>query len=83
MKDTPEEWTEAQNALFVRVYRFMIGNQSAVRHPKCFEISPAHWQTICHNAAWTAAEMLETDDLTVLDADTEEVVASSGRMVTH
>lgn len=78
MADTPEEWTDEQNQLFVRVYRFMIANQSGVRHPDSQEIAPAQWQTICHNSAWAAAEMLETDDLTILDTETEQVIASSG-----
>lgn len=74
---TPEEWTAEQNAMFVKVYRFLIANQPAVKHPSAPMASEEHWQTICHNAAWTAAEFMDTDDLRVIDLDTEEVLAQS------
>jgi hypothetical protein len=79
MSDTPEEWTEEQNTMFVRLYRFLMANQYAVRHPRSPEIIQEHWQTICHNAAWSAAEFMDTDELTIIDSDTEEVLAQSPR----
>lgn len=77
MSDTPEDWTDEQNDMFVKLYRFMIGNQQAIRHPRAAEVTQEHWQTICHNAAWSAAEFMDTDDLTIIDAGTEIVLAQS------
>lgn len=77
MSDTPDDWTDEQNAMFVKLYKFMIGSQSAVKHPDAPEASADHWQTICHNAAWSAAEFMTTDDLTIIDTETEQVLASS------
>lgn len=77
MSDTPEDWTDEQNAMYVKLYKFMLTNQDAIRHPKSSELPHEEWQTICHNAAWGAAEFLDTDDLTIIDTETEQVIAAS------
>ena len=77
MSDTPEDWTDEQNAMFVKLYKFMVRSQAAIRHPDSPEVPAEQWQTICHNAAWSAAEFVDADDLTIIDADTEQVLAHS------
>lgn len=73
----PDEWTDEQNVTFMRLYRFMLANQSQMNHPRCIPMSAEHWQTVCHNAAYLAAEFLEHDDIRILDADTEALIAWS------
>lgn len=75
MSDIPERWTEAQKAIYAKVYRFMVTNPNAMRHPDMALPSTEHWQTVAHNAAWIAAEFLELDDLTIVDSDTNQIVA--------
>ena len=77
MADTPDDWTDEQNALFVKLYKFIIANQPAMKHPDAPSLPPEHWQTIAHNTAWSAAEFLDADDLTIRDADSDEVMAWS------
>jgi len=36
-----------------------------------------HWQTICHNAAWAAVELLDYDEISIIDSNTGEVIAHS------
>lgn len=81
LQNLPSDWSEAQNTLYVKVHRFMSANKDSMCHPRGAVLDVEHWQTICHNAAFTAAEMLETDFLRILDVDTEEVIAESpGRL---
>lgn len=75
-KDLSEDWNVQERELFGRVYRFMVSNQAAMCHPRC-SIPIDQWQTICHNAAWIAADLLNNEALRVLDLDTEEVIAES------
>ena len=81
VENLPDDWSEAQNILYVKVHRFMSANKNAMSHPQAPVFTDEHWQTVCHNAAFLAAEMLETDSLRILDVDTEEVIAESpGRL---
>lgn len=77
MIDFPDDWTPEQFAVFSRVYDFLICNQCGVSHPQAVAISSRHWQTICHNAAYVAAEMIECETLNVLDNETGELIAAS------
>lgn len=77
--DIPDEWSEAERALYMRVYRFMVANQGAMCNPTAAPIKPEHWDTIAHNCAWVAADLRDCESLRILDADTEEVVAESPR----
>lgn len=77
MNELPDDWSEAQNALFTKVYKFITANPGAFQHPRAAALPAEHWQTIAHNAAYCAAELLENDSLRVLDADTEELIAAS------
>ena len=72
----PEDWSEAQNALFAKVYRWMIANRTVFPHPAAAQMSIEHWQTISHNAAWCAAELLEAASLRLID-DLDQVIAES------
>ena len=76
----PQDWTDEQGELFALVYRFAVANQDAIRHPRTREIPMEEWATICHNAAFTAAEFMETDDLTVSDLETGAVLAVTPRL---
>lgn len=70
------EWSGSQCALYRRVYLFMMANQQAFRHPAGPMLGLAHWQTICHNAAFACAEFIETDDLTIT-GEGGEILAST------
>jgi hypothetical protein len=83
MASTPEDWSNQQNATFMRVYRFMLTNQAAMNHPKAAPMPVDHWHTVCHNAAYVAAESLETSDFRILDADTQELIAYSPQGLAH
>lgn len=76
-KNLPDDWTEEQNAIFTRVYKFLIANAAAVQHPRAAPVAVEHWQTIAHNAAWVAAELRDCEEVRILDGDTEEVIAAS------
>ena len=74
--DTPDDWDEEQNRLFIAVYRFLIANQKSCTHPDS-HIPVDQWQTICHNAAWAAVELLDYDEISIIDSDTGEIIAHS------
>lgn len=52
--ETPEGWTDEQNAVFSRMYSHMLDNQPVMTHPKADTIPQEHWNTVCWNAAWMA-----------------------------
>lgn len=70
-------WTEAQRRHYGRLFRFMLANQHAFRHPSAPVLTDEQWETTAHNAAWMAAEMLEPGDIEILDPDTDEFVATT------
>ena len=76
MNDTPDRWTEEQKTLYTRVLRFMETNGQVILHPSMPPVDPAHLATICHNAAFVAAEMLEHNQLRIID-DEGRIVAES------
>lgn len=76
--DTPEHWTAAQISVFTRTCRFMAQNQFAFHHPGAPLLSVEHWQTVCHNAAWIAAEFLECETLAILDEDAVFAASMAG-----
>lgn len=53
--ETPDNWTPLQRALFVRLYRHMVSNQEAFKHPRAPMLDAGLWVTTCWNAAWMAA----------------------------
>lgn len=53
----PDTWTDEQCAMFQRLYRHMLGNQTVFSHPKAARVPGEHWQTTCWNAAWVAVLM--------------------------
>ena len=76
--DTPDEWSTDQNALFMRMHRFMVENPRMFMHPQAADISAEHWACTAHNAAWHAADLMALDDdtaLVIVDADTGEEMA--------
>jgi len=77
----PEEWTEEQREMFSHVFRFMVMNQRSMIHPQTPEIPDDQWLTVCHNAAWAAAEFMECDELNIIDLNTGMIMASTPRMV--
>lgn len=73
--DTPDDWTEEQRDLFVKVHRFITANQQTFVHPAAPPIESAHFNTIAWNAAFVAAELMAGDDCRIIDADTQETLA--------
>ncbi len=81
--ELPDDWNEKQQKLFMRVYRFLVGNMDSVCHPLAPQIKVEHWQTIAHNAAFVAAECIEHGTLRIIDDHTQEVLAETPDKVTH
>jgi hypothetical protein len=75
--DIPSDWTSEQRALFSRLHKLMTESQSVFMHPDAVRLSDEHWSTVALNAAWTAAEMIGSDDKIVFrDRETGEVLAT-------
>mgnify|MGYP001574360798 CR=1 FL=1 len=83
MDSLPDDWTDEQHALFLRVFRFLSSNMDAVCHPKTPRLRPEHWQTICHNAAFVAAECVMAENLRIMDSNTNETIAESAPHIKH
>ena len=75
--ELPEDWTDEQLAVFGKVLRFMLSNQSLHCHPDMPNVDPEHWQTICHNSAFLAASIVGGEELIIHDTDTELVLATT------
>ena len=71
--ETPEEWTDEQNALFSRIFVHMQGNQWLFTHPKATKVPDEHWCITCWNAAWMAAECHNQDHGPMVFFDENEV----------
>lgn len=55
-----KNWTEAQQRIFLRLYRHMRLNQSLYTPPGMTPIPRAEWQVISGSAARMAAQLLES-----------------------
>jgi hypothetical protein len=66
--DTPDYWTEEQGTVFDKVKRFIASNQDGVRHPGAKSVSQEHWNTIAHNCAYIAAELMDADEVSIFEA---------------
>lgn len=55
-----KNWTEAQQRLFLRIYRHMRLNQGLYTPPGMTPILRAEWQVISGSAARMAAQLLES-----------------------
>lgn len=73
-------WNEAQRRIYGRVYRFMVLNQRSACHPDQAHLPADQWDTICHNAAWLAAEFIEAGEITFRDMDGEVVATSKDHL---
>jgi hypothetical protein len=69
LDDTPDDWTLAQNVVFSRLFRHMIGNQAVFTHPDAAEIEPDHWRTVCWNASWMAASFINMEQVPFTHVD--------------
>ena len=76
MKETPDDWTPAQNELFQRVYSFMVKNPLAFVHPQAALIAPEFWETTCFNAAYSAAQFADGCGEFTIVSDDDTVFAS-------
>lgn len=76
----PEDWTEEQHAMFSKVSTFMAANKKAVSHPASVEVSDEHWLTVCHNAGWIAAELMDCDELSIFDQTTGALFAQTPKL---
>lgn len=80
IKELPDGWGPEQAALYAALHSFMVDNQSIFMHPDAPALSAEHWYTVCHNAAWVAAEKInchaEETILRFVDADTGEELAT-------
>lgn len=59
---TPDEWSDAQRALFSRMFRHMNEQQAMFTHPDATTVESDHWQTTCWNAAWVATVMSASEE---------------------
>jgi hypothetical protein len=50
------KWDGRARRMFNSLFSFMMLNQNLFHHPKQALIEEKHWETVAHNAAWTAAE---------------------------
>lgn len=72
-----ESWTDEQKKLYVRVYRWITVNQHGFSPVGIPTVPTEIWDRLAHNAAWVAADMLVSDELTIYATDSDEVVAQS------
>ena len=56
-----KNWTEAQQRIFLRLYRHMRLNQSLYTPPGMTPIPRAEWQVISGSAARMAAQLMESE----------------------
>jgi hypothetical protein len=77
MNDLPDDWTDEQQDLFTKVYKFMLVSQGAMTAPEASPIGDRDWGCICFNAAFTAAELLVNESLRIIDLDTEQTLTES------
>lgn len=77
-RDTPDEWSGAQDMLFVRMCRFMVENPAMFQHPGAAPVPPEHWACTAHNASWHAADLMETSAgvaLVIVDPESGDELA--------
>lgn len=55
-----KDWTDAQQRLFLRIYKHMRLNQSLYTPPGMTPIPRAEWQVVSGSAARMAAQLLES-----------------------
>lgn len=55
------DWSEAQRALFVGLFRRMFDNQSLFAHPKAARVTDDQWRTTAWTAAVAAADLIKKD----------------------
>lgn len=76
MSELPDEWSEEQRSLFLRLHRLLVENQRMVTHPKARLIPQEHWDTIAWNVAHLAVDPPADDATLVLfDSETDEEFA--------
>jgi hypothetical protein len=56
---TWRKWSEASQAVFLKVYGQMRAQPEYFWHPKAPAVGAAHWKTTAWNAAWIAAEAVD------------------------
>lgn len=71
--EMPERWTDAQNTLFVRLFKLMCESPSIFMGD--VEIDEDDWETVAWNTAYAAAEIAGTDDPILFRDDSGEVLA--------
>lgn len=72
-----DRWTEEQRRHYGKLYRFISTNFQQFVHPSTPALTAEQQDTIAHNAAFLAAEMLEPGDIDFMDLDSGEIVAST------
>jgi hypothetical protein len=80
--ELPDRWTDAQVEIFVAVRDYMLANQHAMVHPATRLIPTREWATLCHNAAWVAAEKHAGVDIVIVDKDGDVVASEPGDIIT-
>ena len=60
------KWSPSQASLFNLLYEKMKEAQEVYRHPKAPILHEDHWNTVCWNTAWTAADLLAGVDAVAL-----------------
>lgn len=77
IEQTPDHWTEAQQELFVRLFRHMAAHQALFLHPGVPPIPDELWATTCWNAAWMAARFSIPDAPLALHTDENGTVIAA------
>ena len=53
------QWPELAKRVFNMTYSQLFNNKFIMNHPRA-AISDEHWETACWNAAWVAADAVDT-----------------------
>jgi len=55
------KWCDLAQSTFNDLYSYMVNNKTLFVHPAADWVSPKHWRTNCHNAAWMAADAVQSN----------------------
>lgn len=65
----PEDTSAYQREVFDRLYRLMLPNQVAFKHPDAPHLTDEHWDSVCWNAAYAALACMDRRGITIFDEE--------------
>lgn len=68
-KSVWRSWSPQARHVFNTTYGFAMDNPELMRHPGQLPPKPAHWKTLCWNAAWVAADAADRRVITAVIED--------------